>query len=78
MQFLFAQQPTNHTESNALTASVIKMMDSWTEDEWKDVLKDVYQHARGVKYLDVLTHNDIKEIQMEAEKILAIEMSEMK
>lgn len=75
---LFAQQPTNHTESNALTASVSKTMDSWTEVDWKVVLKDVYQHVRGVKYLDVLTHNDIKEIQMEAEKILAIEMSEMK
>ena len=40
--------------SGALTQSVTGMMDDWTEDEWKDVLKDVYQHARGVKYLERL------------------------
>ena len=75
---LFAQPPVDQIVSNALTASVKNTMENWTEVDWKDVLKDVYQHVRGVKYLDVLTPSDIEEIQVEAEKILATEMSEMK
>lgn len=71
---LFAQQATDHIVSNALTATVSATIDSWTEVDWKVALKDVYQHARGVKYLDVLTANELKEIQAEAEKILATEM----
>ena len=74
----FAQQMTDNTVPNGLTKSVVKAMDSWTETDWKVVLKDVYQHARGVKYLDVLTKDEIKEIQVDAEKVLANEMTELK
>ena len=74
----FAPQTTDHTMSNALAQSIVTVMDSWTEDEWKIVLKDVYQHTRGVKYLDVLTEDEIKEIQTDAEKVLAAEMTELK
>ena len=52
-----------HVAQVHCSQSVIGMMDGWTEEDWKDVLKDVYQHARGVKYLDVLTEDEIEEIK---------------
>lgn len=74
----FAGQRGNSTVSDALTTSVLSVMDDWTEADWKVVLKDVYQHTRGVKYLDVLTAEEMKAIQVDAEKILATEMAELK
>ena len=53
------------------------MIDGWTKEDWKDVLKDVYQHARGVKYLDVLTEDEIDEVKAGATALLAAEMSGM-
>ena len=57
--------------------SVAGMIDGWTKEDWKDVLKDVYQHARGVKYLDVLTEDEIDEVKAGATALLAAEMSGM-
>ena len=63
--------------SSALMQSVAGMIDGWTKEDWKDVLKDVYQHARGVKYLDVLTEDEIDEVKAGATALLAAEMSGM-
>lgn len=74
----FAKQATFSTlPGGVLSQSVIEMMDSWTDADWKDVVKDVYQHARGVKYLDVLTEDDIREIKAGAEALFAVEMAGM-
>ena len=62
--------------SGALTQSVFGMMDEWTEDDWKVVLKDVYQHARGSKYLAKLTADEIQEVKDGAIKIVTTELSE--
>lgn len=70
----FTEQTTDTITSNALRASVITTMADWTEEDWKVVLKDVYQHARGVKYFERLTTEEIEEIQENAKKILAAEM----
>ena len=40
--------------------SVLGQVDSWSEDEWKRVLGDVYQHVRTARYLDPLTEKDIE------------------
>ena len=77
-KLVFAQQRTDDAISNALAQTVVTAMDSWTEADWKVVLRDVYQHARGVKYLDVLTEDEIKEVKADAQKILVTEMSELK
>ncbi|MBE1554912.1 metallophosphoesterase family protein [Sporosarcina limicola] len=72
----FAEQATSSVVSGALMQSVIGMMDGWTGNEWRDVLKDVYQHARGVNYLDILTEDEIREVKAGATIVLAAEMSE--
>ena len=63
--------------SGALVQSVTAMMEDWTIDDWKDVLRDVYQHARGVKYLDILTEDEINGVKDGATALLAVEMSRM-
>jgi DNA repair protein SbcD/Mre11 len=61
--------------SSALVQSVAGMMEDWTSGDWKDILRDVYQHARGIKYLDVLTEDEIIEVKDGATALLAAEMS---
>lgn len=56
--------------TGTLQQTVLGVMDNWTEEEWKLLLKDVYQHTRSVKYLDILTKNDVQDIKNEAVSIL--------
>jgi len=73
----FASELNPTITPSALMQSVTGMIDGWTTEDWKDVLKDVYQHARGVKYLDVLTEDEIEELKAGATVLLAAEMSGM-
>lgn len=73
-RILFSERTAPSTLAGALPRSVLGLMDSWTTDDWKDVVKDVYQHTRGVKYLDVLTDEDLTDIQAGAAALLATEM----
>lgn len=73
----FTSQLNPAIASSALMQSVAGMIDGWTKEDWKDVLKDVYQHARGVKYLDVLTEDEIDEVKIGATALLVAEMSGM-
>lgn len=73
----FAKHIPLSAASGALMQSVIGMMDGWGADDWKDVLKDVHQHARSVKYVEVLTEEDIREVKAEAIALLAAEMAGM-
>ena len=59
--------------SGALQQTVLGVIDGWSEEEWKLLLNDVYQHARSVKYLDVLTEDDIQDVKNEAVSILIAE-----
>ena len=51
-----------------LGQSVLGMMDGWTADEWKEIVKDLYQHTRGIRYLEVLTTEEAAAIKADAEK----------
>jgi len=62
----------------ALEQSVFSMINGWDHKEWKEILNDVYQHTRGVKYLSVLSEVDIKEIKEKALSIMATEKIESK
>lgn len=62
--------------SGVLAQSVLSEMEEWSEEEWKIILKDVYQHARGVRYLDILKEAEIREIKAGAKNILTAEMLE--
>lgn len=71
----FTRQLETRTVAGAFAESVIGTMHGWTADEWKLILKDVYQHTRGIKYLDVLAEDEIDAIKEDAEQILLTEMS---
>ena len=53
--------------------TVLGVINDWTDDEWKLLVKDVYQHPQTVKYLDILTEEDIQNIKNEAASILRAE-----
>ena len=59
--------------TGTLQQSVLAMLDGWTEDDWKVILNDVYQHTRSVKYLDRLTEDDIQGVKNDAVSILTAE-----
>lgn len=61
-------------ENNTLVESVLGQVDRWSENDWKRVLGDVYQHIHIARYLDPLTEEDIRDLRDEAEKILVKEL----
>ncbi|WP_343035085.1 DNA repair exonuclease [Sporosarcina jiandibaonis] len=63
------------TAAGALEQSVFSMIDGWNDEEWKEILNDVYQHTRGVKYLPILSENDIEEVKEKAKAIMANEVA---
>lgn len=58
------------TATGVLEQSVFSMINGWNEDDWKEILNDVYQHTRGVKYLPILGEDDILEIKEKAMTII--------
>jgi DNA repair protein SbcD/Mre11 len=62
------------TSTGVLEQSVFSMINGWNEDEWKEILNDVYQHTRGVKYLPILSEDDILEVKEKAKTIMANEV----
>lgn len=71
----FEQQlKSQEVRGTLLVQSVLGTMANWSTDEWKIITKELYQHTRGMKYLDVLTIEDIKVIKQEAEQMLIEEM----
>lgn len=76
-KMLISKQTNFSVSSGALTQSVLGMIDEWTENEWKDVLKDVYQHVRGGKYLELLAGDTIDEIKTGATTLLTTEVAEL-
>ena len=63
-----------HKDNNALVESVLGQVDSWSSEEWKRVLQDVYQHVRTARYLDPLTEQDIYELREDVSKLLTNEL----
>lgn len=61
-------------ENNSLLDSVLGQVDGWSENEWKQVLSDVYQHVRTNRYLDPLKEEDIRDLRDEVEKLLLNEV----
>lgn len=68
---------TSQSELEAIAGTfqetVLDVINDWTQDEWKLLLKDVYQHPQTVKYLEILTKDDIQSIKNEAVSILRAE-----
>ncbi|QUW23448.1 DNA repair exonuclease [Sporosarcina sp. Marseille-Q4063] len=70
VQSLSFEKKLAATAVGALEQSVFSMINEWNEDEWKEILNDVYQHTRGVKYLPVLSEDDIQEVKEKAMTIM--------
>ncbi|MFC4411548.1 exonuclease SbcCD subunit D [Chungangia koreensis] len=64
-------------EVNAVTHSVINLMNDWSMGEWKEVVSDVYQHTKGIRYLEPLNEQDLEDIKRKASSILMKEMAGM-
>ncbi|KOO47880.1 metallophosphoesterase family protein [Viridibacillus arvi] len=44
------------------TEAVLNVIDSWDDRQWKEKLKDLYQHPRGGRYLEPLSELDLEQI----------------
>ncbi len=74
VQKLFIHKSIASSESTAITESVISVMDQWDITEWKDILKDLYQHASGARFVEPLTEREIEHLKLEAQALLADEI----
>jgi len=61
-------------EHTAATKSVANLMEQWDITAWKDILKDLYQHAGGARFIDPLSEQDIKALMHNAQELLAEEI----
>lgn len=64
--------------SNNLIEAVIDQVESWSSDEWNDVLSDLYQHVRAIRYIDAPTEEDLSELKDDVEQLLLRELPSAK
>ncbi|WP_313893090.1 DNA repair exonuclease [Psychrobacillus sp.] len=50
---------------------IIELLNEWDATEWKTVLKDLYQHPRGSKFLPPIDGDFLEETIVEAEQLLS-------
>lgn len=74
----YEQVLLGNEDVEVLMNPVLSVVDSWQDDQWHDVLKDLYQHTRSFKYLERLTAEDFQEIRREVAQNLVSELSERK
>lgn len=54
VQGISAEKESVDAELSPLAEEIISMMDSWQLQDWKEVLKDLYRHPKGSRYLEPL------------------------
>lgn len=74
VQRLTSMYALREQENNSLVESVLGQVDSWSTEQWKQVLEDVYQHVRTARYLEPLSEGDIDELRSDVEKLLLHEL----
>lgn len=74
VQKLVLHQSSVLYEHTAATESVMNLMEEWDISEWKDILKELYQHAGGARLIEPLTEQDIKNLMHDAQELLAEEI----
>lgn len=57
-----------------VTESVLAVLDSWGESEWKNVLKELYQHTSGSRFLEPLSLQQIEQLKEDAQQLFTNEM----
>ncbi|HSP21453.1 MAG TPA: DNA repair exonuclease [Planococcus sp. (in: firmicutes)] len=64
------EEESADVELSPLAEEILSMMDSWQLQDWKEVLKDLYRHPKGSRYLEPLGETAAVDIKAAAaEKI---------
>ena len=50
---------------------VLELINEWDIQDWKRVLKDVYQHPQGSRFIPPMNENDVEETIKEVEQMLS-------
>lgn len=74
----YEQAMLRNEEAEVLMSPVLSTIDGWQDEDWRDVLSDLYQHTRSMNYLERLTEGDFQDIRKEVAQNLRIELSERK
>ncbi len=61
----------NSFANNKETSMILSIMEEWDVEDWKQVLKELYQHPKGSRYLPKADDTFIEEIITEAEEALS-------
>lgn len=69
-----AKSSTTTYESTVATESVVNLIEQWGMPEWKDVLRDLYQHAGGARFIEPLTEQDIEQLKINTQALLVDEI----
>ncbi len=66
---------TDTYEPTIATESVIQVLNNWDHQHVKEIVKDLYQHPKGSRYLSELTSEELNELVSEAEQLFKRSMS---
>ncbi len=69
---------TDSYEPTIATESVIQVLNNWDRKHVKEIVKDLYQHPKGSRYLNDLTGEEMNELVSEAEQLFKRFMSMQK
>lgn len=69
-----AKTTTTTYEPSIATESVVNLIENWGIQEWKDILKDLYQHAGGARFIEPLTEQDIEHLKINTQALLVDEI----
>lgn len=59
---------------NAVIEDVLSVLDSWEENNWKEVLKELYQHTASSRFLEPLSTQQIEHLKQDARQLFTNEM----
>lgn len=62
-------------EPTLATESVIQVLNKWNQNHLKEVVKDLYQHPKGSRYLEQLSSEELNNLVSEAEHLFKRYMS---
>ena len=62
-------------EPTLAATSVLEVLGDWDEQQLKKVVKDLYQHPKGSRYLEDLTSEDLNNLVLEAKQLFTQKIS---
>lgn len=62
----------SHYKPTFASESVLQAINEWSDDEMREILKELYQHPKAGRYLDELTSEDLKNLRFDAEHLFKL------